>query len=81
MTKRCQCRAQRRNDLRINQGAIRVSKIFDWFDKDFLAYEKAQGNARPNLVDYVNRYRDASAQIPREYKIRFLPYDKGLNRQ
>lgn len=60
-----------------------LSKIFDWFESDFLEFEKAQSNApgRPNLIDYVNRFRGDDEQIPRTFKIRFLPYDKGLNRQ
>ncbi len=62
-------------------GTLRLSKIFDWFTKDFRAYEKAQGNADPSLVDYINRYRDADAQIEGNLKVRYLPYDKGLNRQ
>lgn len=60
---------------------VELSKIFDWFASDFLDYEKGQGNAKPDLIDYVNRYRDAASQIPEDYKIRFLEYDKRLNQQ
>ena len=28
-----------------------------------------------------NRFRPSDAQVPRGYKIRFLPFDKGLSRQ
>ncbi len=62
-------------------GTLAVSKIFDWFTKDFIQFEKAQGNANPSLIDYINRYRADDEQIANELKIRFLPYDKGLNRQ
>jgi hypothetical protein len=58
---------------------VTISKIFDWFEGDFLAFEKKQGNADPNLVDYVNRYRAADAQVPRGLRIRFAEYDKSLN--
>jgi hypothetical protein len=58
---------------------VTLSKIFDWFDGDFLAFEKKQGNADPNLVDYVNRYRAADAQVPRDFRVRFAEYDKRLN--
>ena len=58
---------------------VTLSKIFDWFEGDFLAFEKTQGNADPNLVDYVNRYRAADAQVPRGLRIRFAEYDKSLN--
>ena len=61
--------------------AVHISKIFDWFDKDFLDEEKRRGTSRPNLIDYVNRFRGPDDQIPRDFKIKILPYDKGLNRQ
>ncbi len=60
---------------------VYLSKIFDWFAKDFLGYEKSQGNAEPNLIDYVNRYRGERSKIPRDLKARFLEYDKGINTQ
>jgi hypothetical protein len=58
---------------------VTLSKIFDWFDGDFLAFEKKQGNADPNLLDYVNRYRAAGAAVPRVWAVRFADYDKRLN--
>ncbi|HEY3348371.1 MAG TPA: DUF547 domain-containing protein [Thermoanaerobaculia bacterium] len=58
---------------------VTLSKIFDWFEGDFLAFEKKQGNADPSLVDYVNRYRAADAQVPRDLRVRFTEYDKSLN--
>ncbi|MEM7581898.1 MAG: DUF547 domain-containing protein [Acidobacteriota bacterium] len=60
---------------------VRLSKIFDWFTDDFLDEEKRQGRPKANLIDYVNRYRSPDSQIPRDYSIRFLPYDKGINQQ
>jgi len=67
--------------LETERSKVYLSKIFDWFDKDFLNYERGWGTTRPNLIDYVNRYRAPEAQIRRDFTIRFLPYDKGLNRQ
>ena len=58
-----------------------LSKIFDWFSKDFLNYEKRQGNVSPSLIDYVNRYRGERSKISRDLKVRFLEYDKGINAQ
>ena len=60
---------------------VHLSKIFEWFKDDFLGYERSQGNSKPVLLDYVNRYRDAGAQLPRHYRVRSNPYDKGLNRR
>ena len=45
-----------------------LSKIFDWFDGDF---EKANGTVR----DYVAPY----LEIPKNARIRHLPYDWSLN--
>jgi Protein of unknown function, DUF547 len=58
-----------------------LSKIFDWFEKDFLAYEERQGNANPSILDYVNRYRAAGAKVPRDYDVEYFDYDKSVNKQ
>lgn len=68
----------KRDDAR---HVVTLSRIFDWFSEDFLAYERAQGNGEPVLIDYLNRYRSPDAQIPRTYTVRFLSYDKGINQQ
>ena len=60
---------------------VTLSKIFSWFSGDFLEHERRQGNPDPNLIDYVNRYRPDGDRIPRDYRIRFSPYDKGINKQ
>ena len=58
-----------------------VSKIFDWFEKDFLAYEKRQGNPDPSVLDYINRYRAPGAKIPSGYDVEYFDYDKSVNKQ
>jgi len=58
-----------------------LSKIFDWYREDFLEDEREAGNAKPNLIDYVNRFRGDASPIPRDYTVRFVEYDKSLNRQ
>ncbi len=67
--------------VQVNPGTntVRVSKIFDWFKKDFLDYETANNNPSPSLLAYINRYRDA--KIPDDYKVSFLSYNKGINAQ
>ena len=69
--------------VRIDEARRRawLSKIFDWFEEDFTDYEKRAGKRDAKLIDYVNRYRPDEARIPREYKIKFLKYDKSINRQ
>ena len=60
---------------------VTLSKIFDWFSKDFLAYEEAHGDPGGTQIDYANRYRGANPKIPRDYKMKFFDYDKSVNRQ
>ncbi len=60
---------------------VTLSKIFDWFSGDFLAYEKAHGNADGNQIEYVNRYRGSLPKVPKGYAIKFAEYDKSVNRQ
>lgn len=60
---------------------VTMNKIFDWFREDFIADEKRLGNDSPNLIDYLNRFRSAEDRIPRDYRVEFAPYDKGINKQ
>ncbi|MDA8016350.1 MAG: DUF547 domain-containing protein [Thermoanaerobaculia bacterium] len=60
---------------------VSLSKIFDWFRGDFLDFERAQGRPDSTLVDYINRYRVESEQIPTGADVSFPAYDKRLNRQ
>ncbi len=62
-------------------GTVTLSKIFDWFRKDFEDYPKPLGEGGGELLDYVNRYRAPDAQIPAGLKIKFASYDKSLNKQ
>ena len=60
---------------------VTLSKIFDWFSADFLAYEKSHGNPDGSQIDYVNRYRESLPKVPKGYAIKFREYDKSVNRQ
>ena len=57
-----------------------LSKIFDWYESDFLEWEEANGNRAPGLIDYVNRFR-TSRSLPQGFRVQFLSYDKGINKQ
>jgi hypothetical protein len=74
--------AEARN-VTVDDGArtVTLSKIFDWFSADFLAYEKAHGDPDGNQIDYVNRYRGSLPKVPKGYAIKFFEYDKSVNRQ
>lgn len=56
-----------------------LSKIFDWFEKDFLSFERASGNPDPKIVDYVNRYRVTKPKLDRSLRVRYFDYDKRIN--
>jgi len=62
-------------------GTVTLSKIFDWFRQDFEDYEARRGDGNGGLIDYINRYRYADAQVPSGLKVKFASYDKRLNRQ
>jgi hypothetical protein len=51
---------------------IRLSEILSFYTEDFL--RKA-----PSLADYVDRWRND--ELPKDYEVRFLPYDWTINRQ
>lgn len=74
--------ADDRRHVRVDaeKGILWLSKIFDWYEGDFLAAESAGGTKEPSLVDYVNRFRSGSP-LSRDLEVRFLAYDKGLNKQ
>lgn len=57
----------------------KVSKIFKWFKKDFTSYEKTNGNVKPSLLHYINRYREL--KIPADFKVEYLDYNKKINKQ
>lgn len=69
--------------VKVDDGArtVFLNKIFDWFKDDFLTYERSAGVRSPSLIGYVNRFRDSASQIPADYKVKFLPYDKAVNKQ
>ncbi|MEM7052144.1 MAG: DUF547 domain-containing protein [Acidobacteriota bacterium] len=71
------------NHVRLDAGnnKVAISKIFNWFEDDFLDEEKSRGVAKPNIVGYLNRYRGDAGPIPAGASVSYLPYDKGLNSQ
>lgn len=58
---------------------VTLSRIFDWFEKDFLSFERASGNPDPKVVDYVNRYRLGKPKLDRSFRVRYFDYDKRIN--
>jgi hypothetical protein len=65
-----------------------LSKIFDWFEGDFLNYLKEKnGNQTPHIAQYILLYldgppREALQKTPlNEIRVSYLSYDKSLNEQ
>jgi len=65
-----------------------LSKIFDWFQDDFLNFLKEKhGIKTPHIAQYILLYldgpsREALQQTPLdEIRVSYLNYDKGLNEQ
>jgi hypothetical protein len=52
------------------ERVVRVSKILDWYEDDFLA-------EAPSVLAYVNRYR--AQKVPEGFELKYLPYDWSLN--
>jgi len=73
--------SQERNVAVDGEDRVELSKIFDWFEKDFLGFERSAGRSDPTLIGYVNRFREEGKQIPEDSSVRFIPYDKGINAQ
>lgn len=55
--------------VRVGQGSVEFSKIFDWYKDDFAK----QGGA----VDFINKRR--STPLPKDAKINYQEYDWALN--
>jgi len=53
---------------------VYVSRIFDWFEEDFVSRERS-------LLDYINHFRGADNQIEQDAKVQYLKYDKSINKQ
>lgn len=63
-----------------DRRVVWLSKIFDWYEDDFLALERDRGNPDPHILDYINRYR-IGAFVSEHFRVKFLPYDKSINQQ
>ena len=64
---------------------VLVSKIFDWYRKDFVDFMINEGESDTGLLDYMERYlaggrlRDVREARQRGYRQGFLEYDWSLN--
>ncbi len=69
------------NHVRVRNDSVEISRIFDWFEADFLDFEERQGTRNAVILDYINRYRPVEDRIDRDLAVRYIPYDKRINKQ
>ncbi len=65
-----------RNYFDAKMKVAHISKIFDWFEEDFV---KHSGSVQKYLSQYVNDADIAKQLRNEEYKIKYLKYDWSLN--
>ena len=77
-----------RNDFTPRDGAIRISKIFDWYGKDFVGvysdptFERLYGRETGAVLAYVSRFlptKTVAALRAKRARVTYLPYDWSLN--
>jgi len=77
-----------RNEFTPRDGRIRISRIFDWYGKDFVGVyrdsvlERLYGRENGAVLACATRYlppETAAALRARPVKIEYLPYDWSLN--
>lgn len=72
-----------RNRYEAGGGTLKVSKIFDWYRKDFELGHKGFDSLKSVFARYADRLAetdDARARIRAgDYRLDFLPYDWALN--
>jgi len=59
----------------INVNDLKLSKIFDWYKKDYVI------NGNNDVIKYVNYYLYKKIKINPQATISYLEYDWGLNKQ
>lgn len=65
-----------KNALSPDRKTIEVSKIFDWFKKDF---DKHSGSVQKYIAQFVVDGELAEALAKESYRIKYLKYDWNLN--
>ena len=66
----------------VQNDALYLSKIFDWYGEDFVRALEREGATRPRVADYVLRYlpQEHAAHLrQRKLRVKFYAYDWTLN--
>ena len=78
----------RRNLIEIETGAVRLSKIFDWFGEDFAGAADGQPALRRSAGKHAGVLAFIAPYLPEakkrallsgDLRVAFLPYDWALN--
>jgi hypothetical protein len=76
---------RKRNRYNAASGKLEVSKIFDWYGKDFEKGHKGYGSVKETLARYADlladKPEDRAAVRAQKPEVAFLDYDWGLNDQ
>jgi len=59
---------------------VYISKIFDWFEEDFVKTFPGASDAE-SVINYINAYRPADDKLPQDIDVEYLDYDKSINAQ
>ncbi len=65
-----------RNRFEVATGSAQLSRLFDWFEADFVA---AAGSVQAYLVPLVDNPEVAARLAKGEFKLSYLRYDWSLN--
>jgi Protein of unknown function, DUF547 len=63
----------------VDEKTVELSSMFDLYGDDFLAFLEKTGESKPNLLKYINRYREE--KLPENARIKFAPYNWVPNDQ
>ena len=66
------CGERRNVDYDAARRQVRLSMLFKWYQGDF-------GGSEGAVLAFINRHRDAAAQLPSDVKISYVDYDWRLN--
>ncbi|MFQ5818028.1 MAG: DUF547 domain-containing protein [Terriglobia bacterium] len=73
---------QDERNVRLRGDVLLLSKIFDWYQDDFVSFLRQSGRTQTTVVDYVLLYLPAeiAERIRAEHpRVKFLNYDWSLN--
>ncbi|MDF1660461.1 MAG: DUF547 domain-containing protein [Planctomycetota bacterium] len=76
-------------EIDAKKGVVTVSKLFEWYQKDFLDWPdfpavKTASSTEAKIVAYINHYRAAKDKIPARsdgWTVEFREYNWKLNKQ